>query len=101
MLTVPMLSPRRVIGVIQLINKSAGPARSCPPPADFEEGVVPFDERAEEMALALASQSGRVAGKRHPYDEIRRLFESFVDASWTAIGVTRSTTSGHSRAWPL
>jgi len=98
MLTVPMLSTEgEVIGVIQLINKKRRPSQVLATPADFEEGVVPFDERAEEMALALASQAGVSLENAILYDEIRRLFESFVDASVTAIESRDPTTSGHSR----
>jgi HD-GYP domain-containing protein (c-di-GMP phosphodiesterase class II) len=98
MLTVPMLSAEgEVIGVIQLINKKRRPSQVLATPADFEEGVVPFDERAEEMALALASQAGVSLENAILYDEIRRLFESFVDASVTAIESRDPTTSGHSR----
>ena len=98
MLTVPMLSAEgEVIGVIQLINKKRRPSQVLSTPTDFEEGVVPFDERAEEMALALASQAGVSLENAILYDEIRRLFESFVDASVTAIESRDPTTSGHSR----
>ena len=98
MLTVPMLSTEgEVIGVIQLINKKRRPSQVLSTPADFEEGVVPFDARAEEMALALASQAGVSLENAILYDEIRCLFESFVDASVTAIESRDPTTSGHSR----
>jgi len=98
MLTVPMLSAENeVIGVIQLINKKRRPSQVLSSPADFEDGVVPFDDRAEEMALALASQAGVSLENAILYDEIRRLFESFVDASVTAIESRDPTTSGHSR----
>jgi len=40
--------------------------------------VIPFDEHAEEMALALASQAGVSLENAILHDEIRRLFESFV-----------------------
>ena len=98
MLTVPMLSAEgEIIGVIQLINKKRRPSQVLSTLADFEDGVVPFDERAEEMALALASQAGVSLENAILYDEIRRLFESFVDASVTAIESRDPTTSGHSR----
>jgi HD-GYP domain-containing protein (c-di-GMP phosphodiesterase class II) len=98
MLTVPMLSAEgEVIGVIQLINKKRQPSQVLSTPADFEEGVIPFDARAEEMALALASQAGVSLENAILYDEIRRLFEGFVDASVTAIESRDPTTSGHSR----
>ena len=98
MLTVPMLSTEgEVIGIIQLINKKRQPSQILSTPADFQEGVIPFDARSEEMALALASQAGVSLENAILYDEIRRLFESFVDASVTAIESRDPTTSGHSR----
>jgi HD-GYP domain-containing protein (c-di-GMP phosphodiesterase class II) len=98
MLTVPMLSAQgEVIGVIQLINKKRRPDLALVAAQDFVEGVVPFDQRAEEMALALASQAGVSLENAILYEEIRRLFESFVEASVTAIEARDPTTSGHSR----
>ncbi len=98
MLTVPMTSAMGdVIGVIQLINKKRESAKKLLAPDDFAAEVVPFDGRAEEMALALASQAGVSLENATLYDEIRRLFESFVDASVTAIESRDPTTSGHSR----
>jgi HD-GYP domain-containing protein (c-di-GMP phosphodiesterase class II) len=98
MLTVPMTSAMGdVIGVIQLINKKREPGRKLLTPTDFATEVVPFDNLAEEMALALASQAGVSLENAILYDEIRRLFESFVDASVTAIESRDPTTSGHSR----
>jgi len=98
MLTVPMTSAMGdVIGVVQLINKKREPAKKLCKPSDFADEVVPFDKLAEEMALALASQAGVSLENAILYDEIRRLFESFVDASVTAIESRDPTTSGHSR----
>jgi HD-GYP domain-containing protein (c-di-GMP phosphodiesterase class II) len=98
MLTVPMLSAENVvIGVIQLINKKRRPDRPLLAPGDFEAEVVPFDARAEELALALASQAGVCLENAILYKEITNLFEGFVDASVTAIEARDPTTSGHSR----
>jgi HD-GYP domain-containing protein (c-di-GMP phosphodiesterase class II) len=98
MLTVPMTSAEGdVMGVIQLINKKREPGSKLRSPDDFAAQVIPFDRRAEEMALALASQAGVSLENAILYDEIRRLFESFVDASVTAIESRDPTTSGHSR----
>jgi HD-GYP domain-containing protein (c-di-GMP phosphodiesterase class II) len=98
MLTVPMLSAMGdVMGVIQLINKKREPSAKLASKRDFTDQVIPFDGRAEEMALALASQAGVCLENAILYDEIRRLFESFVDASVTAIEARDPTTSGHSR----
>jgi len=98
MLTVPMLSAHtEVIGVIQLINRKRNPARRLTAPTDFDAEVIPFDARAEEFALALAAQAGISLENAILYDEIRNLFEGFVDASVTAIESRDPTTSGHSR----
>jgi HD-GYP domain-containing protein (c-di-GMP phosphodiesterase class II) len=98
MLTVPMLSAQNeVIGVIQLINKKRRPDRLLREARDFEVEVVPFDARAEELALALASQAGVCLENAILYKEITNLFEGFVDASVTAIEARDPTTSGHSR----
>lgn len=98
MLTVPMLSAENeVIGVIQLINKKRDAARTLTKAADFEDQVVPFDDRAEEFAFALASQAGLSLENAMLYEEIKDLFEGFVDASVQAIESRDPTTSGHSR----
>lgn len=98
MLTVPLLSARgEPLGVIQLINKKRDPNVVLTNPADVAAHVVPFDERSEELALALAAQAGLSLENAVLYEEIRRLFEGFVDASVTAIESRDPTTSGHSR----
>ena len=98
MLTVPMISAEGdAIGVIQLINKKRQPRRKLRAAADFRAQVVPFGKRDEEMLLALAAQAGVSLENAILYDEIRRLFEGFVDASVTAIESRDPTTSGHSR----
>jgi HD-GYP domain-containing protein (c-di-GMP phosphodiesterase class II) len=97
MLTVPMLSARdEVIGVVQLINRRhpGPPLRS---PTDFDQYVLPFDARSEQLALALASQAGICLENTILYDEIQNLFAGFVDAAVTAIESRDPTTSGHSR----
>jgi HD-GYP domain-containing protein (c-di-GMP phosphodiesterase class II) len=96
MLTVPMINQRdEVIGVIQLINKRKDGAPKLRP-ADFAEWVVPFDKRSEELSSTLASQAGISLENTLLYEDIRRLFEGFVNASVTAIEQRDPTTSGHS-----
>jgi HD-GYP domain-containing protein (c-di-GMP phosphodiesterase class II) len=98
MLTVPMINQRDdVIGVIQLINKRKEGAPKLLQPGDFDAWVVPFDRRAEELSLILASQAGISLENTLLYEDIRRLFEGFVNASVTAIESRDPTTSGHSQ----
>ncbi|HEX9104873.1 MAG TPA: HD domain-containing phosphohydrolase, partial [Polyangia bacterium] len=99
MLTVPMINQRdEVIGVIQLINrrKEGAPPR-LKAPIDFDEWVVPFDKRDEELTTTLAAQAGISLENTLLYEDIRRLFEGFVNASVTAIESRDPTTSGHSQ----
>ncbi len=97
MLTVPMLSAMgEVIGVVQLINKKRDPRLAVAPP-DIDRQVIPFDQRAEELALAWAAQAGVSLENALLYDEIRKLFDGFVDAAVIAIESRDPTTSGHSR----
>src|SRR5215471_12123326 len=98
MLTVPMSSATgEVIGVIQLINRKRDAGARLSAPSHFEEQVIPFDQRTEEFALALASQAGLSLENALLYDEIKNLFEGFVEASVMAIEARDPTTSGHSR----
>lgn len=98
MLTVPMINQRdEVIGVIQLINRRREGAPKLIKPEDFDLWVMPFDKRAEELSLTLASQAGISLENTLLYADIQRLFEGFVNASVTAIEQRDPTTSGHSQ----
>jgi HD-GYP domain-containing protein (c-di-GMP phosphodiesterase class II) len=99
MLTVPMINQRdEVIGVIQLINKrKEGFTGRLKAPIDFDDQVVPFDKRSEELLTTLAAQAGISLENTLLYEDIRRLFEGFVNASVTAIESRDPTTSGHSQ----
>ncbi len=96
-LAVPMISARaEVIGVIQLLNKRAKGYIALDQPADFEDGVVPFDDVSVAYVSALASQAGIALENVLLYEEVKTLFDSFVKASVSAIESRDPTTSGHS-----
>jgi HD-GYP domain-containing protein (c-di-GMP phosphodiesterase class II) len=98
MLTVPMINQRdEVIGVIQLINRRKEGAPKLKTIFDFEKCVQPFDKRSEELLSTLAAQAGISLENTLLYEDIRRLFEGFVNASVTAIESRDPTTSGHSQ----
>ncbi|HEY3493564.1 MAG TPA: HD domain-containing phosphohydrolase [Polyangiaceae bacterium] len=98
MLVTPLTSSKgEVIGVLQLINKKKEPKQKLLAREDFEVGVVPFDERSEELVRTLAAQAGIALENAILYDEIRKIFEGFVRASVDAIEARDPTTSGHSR----
>ena len=104
MLTFPLINQRdEAIGVIQLINRKKDPsARLRVDPSlpdggvNFAEDVIPFEKRSEELCETLAAQAGVSLENALLYDEIRNLFEGFVNASVTAIESRDPTTSGHS-----
>jgi HD-GYP domain-containing protein (c-di-GMP phosphodiesterase class II) len=97
MLAVPMVSAEdEVIGVIQLINKKRDARKRLTEPEHFEDEVVAFDARSEELLATLASQAGIALENAQLYDEIKRIFEGFVLASVEAIEQRDPTTSGHS-----
>ena len=98
MLTYPLISQRdEVIGVIQLINKKKEPQKKLLTEEDFDEQVIPFDTRSEELLGMLATQAGVSLENTLLYDEIQKLFAGFVKASVEAIESRDPTTSGHSR----
>jgi HD-GYP domain-containing protein (c-di-GMP phosphodiesterase class II) len=98
MLTVPMINQQDdVIGCIQLINKKRNPTAKLQSVEDFDREVVPFDQRSVDLCLTLASQAGISLENALLYDDIQKLFESFVQASVTAIESRDPTTAGHSQ----
>ncbi len=99
MLAVPLTTPAgSTIGVLQLLNRTRRVL-----PADvtvtavFRAEVVPFDSDDEEVARALAAQAAVAVENGRLTENIRKIFESFVDASVTAIEQRDPTTSGHSQ----
>ncbi len=97
MLAVPLISAEdAVIGVIQLINKKRHPERKLETVEDFDNEVVAFDRRSEELLATLAAQAGIALENALLYEEIQSIFEGFVRASVQAIEQRDPTTSGHS-----
>ena len=97
MLTAPLLSRvGHVIGVLQLINKKAEPSAKLINLDEDLEGVIPFDERSEDLLTTLASLAGIALENAILYDEQKHMLEGFVLASVDAIEQRDPTTSGHS-----
>ncbi|MEO8904763.1 MAG: HD domain-containing phosphohydrolase [Polyangiaceae bacterium] len=98
MLVTPLITSKgEVIGVLQLINRKREPKQKLLSPEDVERGVIPFDERSEQLVTTLAAQAGIALENAILYQEIRKIFEGFVKASVDAIEARDPTTSGHSR----
>lgn len=97
MLVVPMRDHQgEIIGVIQLINKKTDPAAKLKPGSLVERSVVTFDALDLDLVMSLASQAAVALVNTRLIEDIKRLFESFVQASVTAIESRDPTTSGHS-----
>ena len=98
MLVVPMRDHQeKVIGVVQLINKKRDAKAVLQPVTLVEELVIPFTAVDEELVKSLASQAAVAFENAQLIDEIKTLFNAFVDASVTAVEQRDPTTSGHSR----
>jgi HD-GYP domain-containing protein (c-di-GMP phosphodiesterase class II) len=97
MLVVPMRDHQNtVIGVIQLINKKRDHRIVLKPVQLVEEAVIPFTSVDEELVTSLASQAAVAFENARLIQDIKDLFNSFVQASVTAIESRDPTTSGHS-----
>ena len=98
MLVVPMRDHKgEVIGVVQLINKKRDAGAVLRPVAVVDEEVIPFTAVDAELVTSLASQAAVAYQNTKLLDDIRGLFDSFVQASVVAIEKRDPTTSGHSK----
>jgi HD-GYP domain-containing protein (c-di-GMP phosphodiesterase class II) len=96
-LVVPMKDHQdKVVGVVQLINKKRDPETVLQPVSLVDEAVIPFTAVDEELVMSLASQAAVAFENTLLIQDIRKLFESFVLASVSAIELRDPTTSGHS-----
>jgi HD-GYP domain-containing protein (c-di-GMP phosphodiesterase class II) len=97
MLVVPMRNQKdEVIGVLQLINAKKHAGAKLSTLKLVTEEVRPFSQQSQELASSLASQAAVALENNLLYRDIERLFESFVQASVTAIESRDPTTFGHS-----
>jgi HD-GYP domain-containing protein (c-di-GMP phosphodiesterase class II) len=97
MLVVPMRDHQgEIIGVIQLINKKKDAAAILKPSSVVDALVVSFDDLDLDLVMSLASQAAVALVNTRLIEGIKALFESFVQASVTAIESRDPTTSGHS-----
>jgi HD-GYP domain-containing protein (c-di-GMP phosphodiesterase class II) len=96
-LVVPMRDHEdKVIGVVQLINKKIDPKQVLRPVSLVDSLVIPFTTIDEELLTTLASQAAIAIENTKLLQDIKNLFNSFVQASVTAIESRDPTTSGHS-----
>ena len=98
MLTVPMVNYRgETIGVIQLINRKVKSDLVLGEPETCVDDILSFTEDDERMALSIASQASIAIQNAQLVDDIKNLFNGFINASVKAIESRDPTTSGHSQ----
>jgi HD-GYP domain-containing protein (c-di-GMP phosphodiesterase class II) len=98
MLAVPMRDHQdKIIGVVQLINKKRDAKTVLRPVTLVDSTVIPFTSVDEELVTSLASQAAVAYENTRLIQDIKNLFNSFVDASVTAVESRDPTTSGHSK----
>jgi HD-GYP domain-containing protein (c-di-GMP phosphodiesterase class II) len=97
MLVVPMRDHLgKVIGVVQLINKKRDAGMVLRPVGLVDEYVIPFTAEDEKLVTSLASQAAVAFENTLLIQNIRNLFDSFVNAAVTTIERRDPATSGHS-----
>jgi len=93
MLNVPMRDrDGRVIGVLALMNRKPEAGKAI---TDWDQ-AMPFTPAHAEVALSIGSQAAVVIENFRLYQEIRTLFDGFVEAAVSAIEARDPTTGGHS-----
>lgn len=85
-----------VIGVLQFINRKKARSLKVTDEKSAMAYTLPFDSDINVLLQALASQAGIAIENTILQNEIKALFEGFVNASVSAIEQRDPTTSGHS-----
>lgn len=97
-LAIPIRSKDKIIGVLQLINKVRPNRKKALQQPDklMEENIIAFSENDEKLIQSFASHAAVALENAKLTADINKLFESFVQASVTAIEARDPSTSGHS-----
>ncbi|MBD3393218.1 MAG: GAF domain-containing protein [Chitinivibrionales bacterium] len=98
MLTVPLKNlAGQVVGVVQLMNKKRDPQTVLSGPDMVADAVISFSYSDEDFVRTIASLAAVSVERVQLYDDIRQLFEGFLDSSIAAVDERDRVTSGHSR----
>lgn len=94
---IPLTDKKKsAIGVVQFINRKAHRSDIIDSAEAAATTALPFDTDINVLLQALASQAGIAIENTILQNEIKNLFEGFVNASVAAIEQRDPTTSGHS-----
>ena len=95
--TIPLTDKMNsVIGVLQFINRKKARSLKVTDEKSANVYTEPFDSDINILLRALASQAGIAIENTILHNDIKNLFEGFVNASVSAIEQRDPTTSGHS-----
>lgn len=96
-LAIPLANKQKeVIGVLQFINRKKARSLKITDEKSAMAYTEPFDSDINVLLRALASQAGIAIENTILQNDIKALFEGFVNASVAAIEQRDPTTSGHS-----
>ncbi|MEX0962976.1 MAG: HD domain-containing phosphohydrolase [Pseudohongiellaceae bacterium] len=96
-LAIPLANKQQeVIGVLQFINRKKARSLKITDEKSALAYTLPFDSDINILLQALASQAGIAIENTILQNDIKALFEGFVNASVSAIEQRDPTTSGHS-----
>ena len=96
-LAIPLANKQKeVIGVLQFINRKKARSLKVSDEKSAFAYTLPFDSDINVLLQALASQAGIAIENTVLQNDIKALFEGFVNASVSAIEQRDPTTSGHS-----
>ncbi len=96
-LAIPLTNKQKsVIGVLEFINRKKARSLKITDDKSAAAYTLPFDTEINVLLQALASQAGIAIENTILQNDIKALFEGFVNASVAAIEQRDPTTSGHS-----
>lgn len=94
---IPLTNKQKsVIGVLQFINRKKARSLKISDEKSALAYTLPFDSDINVLLQALASQAGIAIENTILQNEIKALFEGFVNASVSAIEQRDPSTAGHS-----
>ena len=96
-LAIPLTNKQKeIIGVLQFINRKKARSLKITDEKSAQAFTLPFDSEINILLQALSSQAGIAIENTILQNDIKALFEGFVNASVAAIEQRDPTTSGHS-----
>lgn len=98
MLVIPMCNySGAVIGVLQLINKKQDNRIVLKDDADFRQSIAAYRLDEIELVTSLSSQAAILMERTQLFQEIEKLFKTFIESLVMALDKRDPATAGHSK----